>query len=117
MSHLEEVLKLLIWPLVACISMGLLHGYAGLHVLRRGVIFVDLALAQMAALGAVVGMLFSVQPEPAQPHSHRGDPTAISLPHNAAPPDELDQALQDARDGAPAPHEAGEDHARGFLDF
>ena len=47
MPHLEEVLKLLVWPFVACISMGLLHGYAGLHVLRRGVIFVDLALAQI----------------------------------------------------------------------
>src|SRR5438105_568283 len=97
MPHLEEVLKLLVWPFVACISMGLLHGYAGLHVLRRGVIFVDLALAQMAALGAVVGMV--MKPMPELPHSHHGDPTAIVSPHRALPPaDELEQALNQVRE-------------------
>lgn len=61
-DHAAKLLSLLIWPFLACISMGLIHGYAGLHVLRRGVIFVDLALAQMAALGAVAGMFFATEP-------------------------------------------------------
>lgn len=34
------------------------HTYFGLHVLARGIIFVDLALAQIAALGASVAFLF-----------------------------------------------------------
>lgn len=35
-----------------------MHSYLGLHILKRGVIFVDLALAQLAACGAVIGLLF-----------------------------------------------------------
>jgi zinc/manganese transport system permease protein len=34
-----------------------IHTYFGYHVVKRGVIFVDLALAQVAALGASVGVL------------------------------------------------------------
>jgi zinc/manganese transport system permease protein len=39
--------------------MTLLHSYMGLHVIRRGVIFVDLALAQMAAFGSAVGLFLA----------------------------------------------------------
>ena len=45
-------------PLLACFILTGIHTYLGIHVIRRGVIFVDLALAQMAALGATVGFLF-----------------------------------------------------------
>jgi len=38
-------------PVVACLVVALPLGWFGLHVLQRGVIFVDLALAQVAALG------------------------------------------------------------------
>ena len=41
----------------ACVVIALIHSYLGLHVLLRGVIFVDLALAQMAALGAVLALV------------------------------------------------------------
>lgn len=44
-------------PLVACLVLTGIHVYLGLHVLARGVIFVDLALAQMAALGVTVAFL------------------------------------------------------------
>lgn len=37
-----------------CVVLGVIHVYLGMHVLRREVIFVDLALAQMAALGTTV---------------------------------------------------------------
>jgi zinc/manganese transport system permease protein len=50
-----EALSLLLWPLLACISIAGIHAYLGFHVVERGVIFVDLAMAQVAALGATVG--------------------------------------------------------------
>ena len=37
--------------------------YLGLHVIAREVIFVDLSLAQMAALGSLTALLFHVAPE------------------------------------------------------
>lgn len=50
---------LLMWkPLLACLVLTGIHGYLGLHVIERRVIFVDLALAQIAALGATVAFLF-----------------------------------------------------------
>ena len=52
-----EALDLIIWPLVAALVLTGIHVYLGLHVVTRGVIFVDLALAQMAALGTAAGML------------------------------------------------------------
>jgi zinc/manganese transport system permease protein len=39
------------WPLVASLLMSPVHCLFGLHIVRRGVIFIDLAVAQMAALG------------------------------------------------------------------
>ncbi|HEV8226841.1 MAG TPA: iron chelate uptake ABC transporter family permease subunit [Methylomirabilota bacterium] len=48
----------LLWiPLLACLVLTAIHVYLGLHVLARGVIFVDLALAQVAALGVTVAFL------------------------------------------------------------
>ncbi len=50
-------------PLVGCLISVLILGYLGLHVLRRQVIFVDLALAQIAALGATYAFFLGFQPE------------------------------------------------------
>lgn len=50
---------LLMWkPLLACLILTGIHTYLGVHVIERKVIFVDLALAQIAALGAVIAFLF-----------------------------------------------------------
>ncbi len=50
---------LLMWkPLLACLVLTGIHAYLGIHVIERKVIFVDLALAQIAALGATVAFLF-----------------------------------------------------------
>lgn len=47
---------------IALIAVVLiLHTYIGLHVIRRTIIFCDLALAQMAALGALVGIAVGIQ--------------------------------------------------------
>ncbi|MAE96297.1 MAG: ABC transporter [Deltaproteobacteria bacterium] len=53
------MIELLAPALVACFLLACILGYFGLHVLMREVIFVDLALAQLAALGATVGHLQS----------------------------------------------------------
>jgi zinc/manganese transport system permease protein len=46
------------WPFLACLVLTGIHAYLGLHVIERQVIFVDLALAQIAALGAGVALFF-----------------------------------------------------------
>ena len=43
--------------LLLCLVLTGIYAYLGYHVVRRGVIFVDLSLAQVAALGSSVGML------------------------------------------------------------
>jgi zinc/manganese transport system permease protein len=50
------------WPMVACLILPPLLVYFGLHIIRREVIFVDLALAQVATLGACVAILFHFDP-------------------------------------------------------
>jgi zinc/manganese transport system permease protein len=57
-----DVLSFLAAPFAACLVLVGILGYLGLHVLLRKVIFVDLALAQIAALGAVVAFVFGHQP-------------------------------------------------------
>ena len=58
-----EYLDLLLWPVVATFVLTGIHVYLGLHVVTRGVIFVDLALAQVAALGMAIGVLLGLEHE------------------------------------------------------
>ncbi len=55
-----DMLDLMIPPIVAGLVILSIHAYLGLHVIARGVIFVDLAFAQIAALGATVGFMMGV---------------------------------------------------------
>jgi zinc/manganese transport system permease protein len=57
-----EIFTVMKWPLVACLILAPLLVYFGLHIIRREVIFVDLALAQVATLGACVAILFHYDP-------------------------------------------------------
>ena len=57
-----EVLRFLLAPFVASLILTGIHTYLGVHVVERGVIFVDLALAQFAALGATMGILIGLDP-------------------------------------------------------
>ena len=52
-----EMLSFMAAPFAACLILVGIHAYLGLHVLLRQVIFVDLALAQIAALGAIVALI------------------------------------------------------------
>lgn len=54
---MENFIELMKWPLIASLLLPALLVYLGLHIVRRGIIFVDLALAQVAALGACVSIL------------------------------------------------------------
>lgn len=55
--------QLMLPPFMACMILVAMLSYLGLHVIAREVIFVDLSLAQMAALGSLSALLFHVAPE------------------------------------------------------
>jgi len=54
---LLQVVDFLAAPFVASLILTGIHSYLGVHVVERGVIFVDLSLAQIAALGATIAIL------------------------------------------------------------
>jgi zinc/manganese transport system permease protein len=58
MLSLPELLSLMKWPLIASLILPWLLVYLGLHIVQRGVIFVDLALAQTAAFGTCMSLVF-----------------------------------------------------------
>jgi len=60
-----DILQFLAAPFAASLILTGIHAYLGVHVVERGVIFVDLSLAQIAALGASIAILL--------PHTE-GDP-------------------------------------------
>jgi len=68
-----EILTLWLWPLLALILLPALLVYFGLHVVERGIIFVDLALAQIAALGVCVAVALGAHP------GHDALPWVLSL--------------------------------------
>lgn len=58
-----EILSLMLWPILACVVLTGIHVYFGAHVIKRGVIFVDLSLAQVAAFGSTLAFLVGVDLE------------------------------------------------------
>ena len=52
-----QIAEFLAAPFAASLILTGIHAYLGVHVVERGVIFVDLSLAQIAALGATIAML------------------------------------------------------------
>jgi zinc/manganese transport system permease protein len=54
------VIEFLAAPFTASLILTGIHAYLGVHVVERGVIFVDLSLAQFAALGAAIALLLPV---------------------------------------------------------
>ena len=53
---MEDIAAFLVFPAIAAAIFVVMHTWLGLHVLRRNVVFADLALAQLAALGASVAV-------------------------------------------------------------
>src|SRR5712664_776805 len=54
------IIQFLAAPFVASLILAGIHAYLGVHVVERGVIFVDLSLAQIAALGATIALLLPI---------------------------------------------------------
>src|SRR4029077_5054374 len=54
------ILQFLAAPFVASLILTGIHAYLGVHVVERGVIFVDLSLAQIAALGGTIALLLPI---------------------------------------------------------
>ena len=67
---LSQIAAFLAAPFVASLILTGIHAYLGVHVVERGVIFVDLSLAQIAALGATIALLMPMS---------GGDPHAPSV--------------------------------------
>lgn len=68
LSHLVAINGL---PLLCCLAVSGVLVYLGMHVIERKVIFVDLALAQIAALGVMWAMLMG--------YDHKDDPLPVTL--------------------------------------
>jgi zinc/manganese transport system permease protein len=71
MPDIETILDFK-FPFFVCTLIGLILGYLGTHVLRREVIFIDIALAQFAAVGATLAHFVFEKHE----HSHGADESA-----------------------------------------
>ena len=56
------MIEFLLWPALALVVLTGMHCYLGLHVVKRGIIFIDLALAQLAALGWVSAVAWGLDP-------------------------------------------------------
>ncbi|MEI6196002.1 MAG: iron chelate uptake ABC transporter family permease subunit [Verrucomicrobiota bacterium] len=65
---MTEILFVMKWPLIACLLLPGILVYYGLHIIRREVIFVDLALAQVATLGTCVCLYLGHEPD--DPHNY-----------------------------------------------
>ncbi len=61
-----EAIVFLLPAFTACLIIASLLGYLGLHVLKREIIFIDIALAQIAATGATIASYLHLGGE----HSH-----------------------------------------------
>jgi zinc/manganese transport system permease protein len=55
---------LLVYPFLACLLLILIHTYFGLHILERGIIFVDLALAQFIGIGIALSFVLGEEKLP-----------------------------------------------------
>jgi zinc/manganese transport system permease protein len=64
---MTEIVSVMKWPMVACLLLPGILVYYGLHIIRREVIFVDLALAQVATLGTCVCLYLGHEPD--DPHT------------------------------------------------
>ena len=52
-----QLIQIIGLPFLACVIIGAMLGYLGIHVLKREVIFIDIALAQIAAVGSILAHL------------------------------------------------------------
>lgn len=58
-----DALIFMLPPFAACLTLIGIHGYFGIHVLKRQIIFIDIAMAQITAFGVTLGLIFHIEPE------------------------------------------------------
>lgn len=59
---MPQLIHILGLPFLMCLIMGIILGYFGIHVLKREVIFIDIAVAQVAAVGSIAAhLIFGVE--------------------------------------------------------
>src|SRR5213076_1739065 len=59
---MSDLVSFLALPFLAGLILTGIHAYLGVHVVERGVIFVDLSLAQIAGLGTTIAVLYGFEP-------------------------------------------------------
>jgi len=69
------ILEFMLAPLMACLLLILINVYFGIHVLKREIIFIDIALAQIAAFGTTIAVVIEhiMHEGQVQDHDHSGD--------------------------------------------
>ncbi len=65
-----DLLALLWAPFLMCLVLTGIHAYLGVHVLAREVVFVDIAMAQIAALGATMAFFFGYDTDTWQSYAY-----------------------------------------------
>jgi zinc/manganese transport system permease protein len=65
-----DLLAILWAPFLMCLVLTGIHAYLGVHVLAREVVFVDIAMAQIAALGATAAFLLGHDTETWQSYAY-----------------------------------------------
>lgn len=67
------ILEFMLAPLMACLLLILINVYFGIHVLKREIIFIDIALAQIAAFGTTIAVVIEHVMNGGHGHDHDGD--------------------------------------------
>lgn len=67
---LSDLIAILWAPFLMCLVLTGIHAYLGVHVLAREVVFVDIAMAQIAAFGATVAFLMGYDTETWQSYAY-----------------------------------------------
>jgi zinc/manganese transport system permease protein len=67
---MQDLFALLWAPFLMCLVLTGIHAYLGVHVLAREVVFVDIAMAQIAALGATIAFLFGYETDTWQSYAY-----------------------------------------------
>src|ERR687888_1532971 len=74
---MNDLVALLWAPFLMCLVLTGIHAYLGVHVLAREVVFVDIAMAQIAALGATVAFLRGYETETWQSYAYALSATLV----------------------------------------
>jgi len=80
-KFLKEMIEFMILPFIACLILTGITVYFGIHVIKREIIFIDIALAQIAALGSSVALV--LQEIFTHQHIHHAEHAAVRTPDYA----------------------------------